>query len=781
MNRIFSRASAWFARNQARRAALASRAEQLDSGIGADAPIRTASQDRLRRTDFAERIAGVLSELTLREGRVFAIRGAWGFGKSSLKNLITEKLDTRQKGADWVDFNPWQWGDGDAIARALFSQIADRLGGDHSQAARSRAETLRRYGEMLTGAGSSLKESDGSSKLISSLLTNTSVVVVASAIGFDLPIAAQVAAGLATLAIVAPLIGRVLLYLGRHHRESEPLNKVRSALESQLRELDRPLVVFVDDIDRLEPEQIRTLLRQVKANANLPNIVFVLLFQPSIVESALDPVANGDGRAFLEKIVQTSFDLPAVSASVVHAVFAEELFKLAEPYANEANGVSQQRWGNAFVGCIQPRLRNMRDARRLISSIAVHLPLHVAGDVFEVNLIDFLLLETLRVFEPDLHSALFRERSLVLQERRFGGDRRDDENKAAAELLIGIVSELRRDISRDTLKNLFPTLEWAYGGTRYAEGFYPKWLASKRACTGRYFPRYFELQTAEGEISDSRFIAFIEAAATEEGLAAAISGAEVDGLLDSLVERLDESAADLPVVNASVLLPGMFQIAQRFAGASNVGMFGSPWISGWRAVSWYIKRIPEDVRGEHVIAALRKTEALSVAAMMINLNDPAARNEDDADQFEPTLDLPTIEALKHDWLALIRRRAQPVETLISEPDLVSLLYRWRDYAGSLDEPRAWMEQAISTDAGFANIVTRLVGTVTTHADGDLTYTTHKRFNKETIADFIGIDAARLRCDAIDLSAFPENRADLETLKVSIERWLGLRERDAFDI
>jgi hypothetical protein len=51
------------------------RTQPLDSGIGAEAPIRTAEQDRLRRADFAGRIAAVLSELSLREGRVFAIRG----------------------------------------------------------------------------------------------------------------------------------------------------------------------------------------------------------------------------------------------------------------------------------------------------------------------------------------------------------------------------------------------------------------------------------------------------------------------------------------------------------------------------------------------------------------------------------------------------------------------------------------------------------------------------------------------------------------------------------
>ncbi|HFT8011392.1 TPA: KAP family P-loop NTPase fold protein, partial [Burkholderia cenocepacia] len=367
MTSILVRFSTWFARRRARSDAKATRAERPDSGIGAETPIRTASQDRLRRADFADRIAGVLSELSLREGRVFAIRGGWGFGKSSLKNLIAERLDARSDGADWLEFNPWQWGDGEAIARALFGQMADRLGGGHSKAALARAEALRRYGAILTGAAAPLKEAGGSSHLISTVLTNASLIAVASAIGFDLPTVAMVAAALATFSVSVSVLGGVLSLVGRD-RSGEPLDKVREALEVRLLELDRPLVVFVDDIDRLEPEQIRTLLRQVKANANLPNIVFVLLFQPSIVERALDPVANDDGRAFLEKIVQASFDLPAVPTTIVHRIFAEALSELAGPYATEANGFSETRWGNAFVGCIQPLLRNMRDVHRLISS-----------------------------------------------------------------------------------------------------------------------------------------------------------------------------------------------------------------------------------------------------------------------------------------------------------------------------------------------------------------------------------------------------------------------------
>ena len=769
---------AWSARRRAKFEAQASRAEQTDGGIGAEAPIRKASEDRLRRTDFATRIAGVLSELSLREGRVFAIRGGWGFGKSSLKNLISEQLDAMDNGAAWLDFNPWQWGDGDAIARALFGQMADRLGGEHSKAALARAEALRHYGSILTGASAPIKEYGGSNDVVSTFLTNASVVAIASAIDFSVPAAAGVAAGLAILSVVTAIVGRVLSHLGQDHG-AEPLEKVREALDGSLRKLDRPLVVFVDDIDRLEPEQIRTLLRQVKANANLPNIVFVLLFQPSIVEGALDPVAGGNGRLFLEKIVQANFDLPAVPVSIVHNLFAMELSELASSYATEKNGFSDTRWGNAFAGCIKPMLRNVRDARRLISSIGVHLPLHSDGEVFEVNIVDFLILETLRVFEPDLHQAIFRERELVLQEGRHTGFGQKDQDKVAAEKLLGTASEERRSVAKDALIDLFPPLEWAFGGTTYADGFHPKWLSVKRTCTSRYFPRYFELQTAAGEMSESRFIAFLEATGTENGLMNAVADIESEGLLPSLVSRLDESVDRLPVENAAVLLPGMFRIAQKFAGL-HTGAFDSPWISAWRATSWFLKRIPKEIRDGLALDALRDSNALSVAAMMIYLNDPAARTERETVLFDPALKPATVEAMKIEWLRLMRSRAEDIEALLGEQDLIPQLYRWRDYAGSLDQPRNWVTEAIQTDKGFAIIATRMMSVGTSHSAGDQVAKSHNMFHKENVEDFIGLDTAKARYATLDPASFPDHEEALRTLHHHLEIWTGSTMRGPFD-
>jgi hypothetical protein len=68
----------WLAHRRAKHEAQEARAQRPDGGIGAEAPIRTASEDRLRRTDFADRIASVLSELSLREAEFsrFAADGA---------------------------------------------------------------------------------------------------------------------------------------------------------------------------------------------------------------------------------------------------------------------------------------------------------------------------------------------------------------------------------------------------------------------------------------------------------------------------------------------------------------------------------------------------------------------------------------------------------------------------------------------------------------------------------------------------------------------------------
>ncbi|KAJ8138123.1 hypothetical protein OY671_008664, partial [Metschnikowia pulcherrima] len=155
------------------------------------------------------------------------------------------------------------------------------------------------------------------------------------------------------------------------------------------------------------------------------------------------------------------------------------------------------------------------------------------------------------------------------------------------------------------------------------------------------------------------------------------------------------------------------------------------------------------------------------------------RKEEERTEFVPSLDLLTVEAMKGEWLRQIRARASEISTMSSEPDLMSLLYRWRQY-GSEDEPRRWIAEAMKTDYGFAALVNRMMSRGTSSSWGDRVSTPHYTFQRETIEDFIGIEIAKTKCDTIDPSAFPEHETASRTLMRHLDLWLGYRERDAFD-
>ncbi|WP_228767457.1 P-loop NTPase fold protein [Vibrio hibernica] len=90
---------------------------------------------------------------------------------------------------------------------------------------------------------------------------------------------------------------------------------------------------------------VRILLK--KANADFPNVVFLLIFQRNIVEEKLTTNSQ-DGRDFLEKIIQVPFDIPAVEESRVHSVLFDQLNWLIGQYKNTSKLFDQQYWGSVF-------------------------------------------------------------------------------------------------------------------------------------------------------------------------------------------------------------------------------------------------------------------------------------------------------------------------------------------------------------------------------------------------------------------------------------------------
>ena len=73
--------------------------------------------------------------------------------------------------------------------------------------------------------------------------------------------------------------------------------------------------MLIDDIDRLDRDEIMTMLKMVRLSANFPNVIYLLAFDEERVGRVAGLAwVEADGRQFLEKIIQYPFSLPAVGS-----------------------------------------------------------------------------------------------------------------------------------------------------------------------------------------------------------------------------------------------------------------------------------------------------------------------------------------------------------------------------------------------------------------------------------------------------------------------------------
>jgi predicted KAP-like P-loop ATPase len=86
--------------------------------FSSDRPIETARADALGRSGFSARLAQSIGAWDGRDSLVIALHGGWGTGKTSVKNMVLEKLrGSPAKCPEVVEFSPWQVSGTGTLAR----------------------------------------------------------------------------------------------------------------------------------------------------------------------------------------------------------------------------------------------------------------------------------------------------------------------------------------------------------------------------------------------------------------------------------------------------------------------------------------------------------------------------------------------------------------------------------------------------------------------------------------------------------------------------------------
>lgn len=474
--------------------------------------IGSRTEDRLDRAGFADHIAAALRGASATYGLVVALVGAWGSGKTSVLNMVKEQLGT-DPSRTVLTFNPWMFSGREQLVGAFFEQIAGqlRLKGKHEGAL---ADQLIGYGQALSP-----------------------LVFV--------PVAG---AWLGRISSIATAVGQAR----STRKHPDPVETQRRAIEHALSELADPIVIVIDDLDRLSPAEVRDMLALVRLTAHFPKIIYLLAFDRAKVERALGEGGLDDGRSYLDKIVEVVWDMPAIPQPALDRLLLEGL-------EQATTGVSvgpfdTSRWPDLFYSVLRPLLDTPREVNRYLAPLPAMLG--IVGE--EVGLADVLALETVRIRLPDVFAQL----GVMAGALTGVGMRNSLAPDWQGEITAFAASAGQyQGVAEDLCRLLFPATERYLGGTTtYGSEWLPRWRRERRVASPEVLEIYLSKQLPAGALPAAIVEQAVASLTDQSALQAIVDGVSAEGLED-LLARLGAYEEDFPAeaaLPASTVLLGLY-------------------------------------------------------------------------------------------------------------------------------------------------------------------------------------------------------------------------------
>ena len=192
-------------------------------------------------------------------------------------------------------------------------------------------------------------------------------------------------------------------------------DKIRDALL----ELDRPIIIMVDDVDRLQSKELMMVMKIIRDTADFPNVFYIVAADNIHLEQMLASLNIVDPANYLKKFFNLEFNLPANE----NIAFNKLLELLKNKY--EALHVSPKRIALyesqiENVTYIKDAFPNMRDVYRFVN--AYFLSLESKDDVVELNLFELFLLTMIQMLDGEYYMQLRDNYLSLLDIVRSGND-----------------------------------------------------------------------------------------------------------------------------------------------------------------------------------------------------------------------------------------------------------------------------------------------------------------------------------------------------------------------
>lgn len=344
-----------------------------------DQPIKSSGEDKLNRRNFAKVLAKTLVGLSGSDTFTVGLFGNWGCGKTSLinmtlceiKNLEDELKSSRETTV--IQFEPWNFTDSNQLLTQFLIRLTNEFRGKSNN-------TLKKIGKALED----YSDAFGLLELIPGVGTPIATIgkITSSQIGENL----------------------------QNRFENRDILKQKENVIQLLQEQPERILVVIDDIDRLNNEQIRCVFQLITSVARFPNITYLLAFDREIVVEALKYVQNGNGYDYLEKVIQIPIQIPDIQRSDLRKILSDNLNSIASEFKDLH--FRQNRWQHMYNSCIEPFITHLRDINRLCNELRFML----VGMHAEIDFIDMVAITALEIKHPQIYEWIKKNKPILTGE-----------------------------------------------------------------------------------------------------------------------------------------------------------------------------------------------------------------------------------------------------------------------------------------------------------------------------------------------------------------------------
>lgn len=437
-----------------------------------DCPIKDSDSDKLGRNKFAKNIANYISNYSDSNSVAIGICGEWGSGKTSTLNLLENEIVAASKNNKSkhrnvvIKFNPWNFSNQDQLLGQFFKSLRKELG-------------MPDWLKMVYKCG-----------VIFGIIS-----LFAKFISFIIP----------------PLGILFLLFDGyskalKSFKNNKDLEEIKNKINKKLEKQQRKFIVVIDDIDRLNDQEIVQIFQLVKLVADFKRLIYVLSYDKSVVMSVLEKAQPKFSDKYLEKIIQLPFSLPAINKKELQKILFEKINSLIGEQV-----LDKSRLDYLYLTGIYDSFTTLRNVKRFINNFEFN---YIALKN-EVDFIDFFIVRYFEFFFWEL----FFELNLLAE--KFTGNFSNlekDEDKSLISIVDNLLTKVKgkeqQKLAKELLRFIFPKIENLFPSPHYYVYNQHVNTLSDRYCGRIYmddnYKRYFELVISSNDVSTEEIATMLE-------------------------------------------------------------------------------------------------------------------------------------------------------------------------------------------------------------------------------------------------------------------------------